>query len=90
MGLEPSIIGIDLGKRSFQLHGAAQDGAIAFRKKLTRVQLLKFLPKQPTCVVALEACATSHYWAREIGSMGHEVRLIPPVYVKPFVKRQKK
>lgn len=84
-----SIIGIDLGKRSFQLHGAASDGSVIFRKKLSRPQLLAFLADQPGCVVAMEACATSHFWGREIGDLGHQVRLIPPVYVKPFVKRQK-
>jgi transposase len=84
-----SIIGIDLGKRSFQLHGAASDGSVIFRKKLSRPQLLAFLAHQPGCTVAMEACATSHYWGREIGDLGHQVRLIPPVYVKPFVKRQK-
>ncbi|MCK5444489.1 MAG: IS110 family transposase [Rhodospirillaceae bacterium] len=84
-----SIVGIDLAKRSFQLHGAAPDGSVVFRKKLSRPQLLVFLAKLPRCIVAMEACATSHHWGREIGKLGHETRLIPPVYVKPFVKRQK-
>jgi len=84
-----SIIGIDLAKRSFQLHGAASDGSVAFRKKLSRPQLTAFLRELPECIVAMEACATSHYWGREIAKLGHETRLIPPVYVKPFVKRQK-
>ena len=86
---EVSIIGIDLAKRSFQLHGARADGSVAFRKKLSRGKVLAFLAAQPRCVVAMEACASAHYWGREIVKLGHEVRLIPPIYVKPFVKRQK-
>ena len=86
---EVSIIGIDLAKRSFQLHGAREDGSVAFRKKLSRGKLLDFVASQPRCVVAMEACASAHYWGREIMQLGHEVRLIPPIYVKPFVKRQK-
>ena len=84
-----SIIGIDLAKRSFQLHGARVDGSVAFRKKLSRGKLLAFLASHPLCVVAMEACASAHYWGREIMQLGHDVRLIPPIYVKPFVKRQK-
>jgi transposase len=84
-----TIVGIDLAKRVFQLHGAAADGSVVFRKKLSRAQLLGFLAKLPVCTVAMEACATSHHWGREIAKLGHAVRLIPPIYVKPFVKRQK-
>lgn len=86
---EVTIIGIDLAKRVFQLHGACQDGSVAFRKKLSRGQLLAFVARHPKCVIAMEACATAHGWGREFTKLGHEVRLIPPVYVKPFVKRQK-
>lgn len=86
---EITIIGVDLAKRVFQLHGARADGSVGFRKKLSRSQLLSFLAEQPRCVVAMEACATAHGWGREIESIGHTVRLIPPAYVKPFVKRQK-
>ena len=60
-----------------------------FRKKLRRAQVLPFFAGQARCLVAMEACASAHFWAREIGSLGHEVRLIPPAYVKPYVKRQK-
>lgn len=84
-----SIIGLDLAKRSFQMHGACADGAVAFRRKLSRDRFLAFLAEQPRCVVAMEACGGAHHWARAIRDMGHEVRLIPPAYVKPFVKRQK-
>jgi len=84
-----SIIGLDLAKRSFQLHGARADGGVAFRKKLSRDKVLTFLAKHPRCVVAMEACGSAHHWGRAIGASGHEVRLIPPAYVKPFIRRQK-
>jgi transposase len=86
---EVTIVGVDLAKRVFQAHGAAADGSVVFRKKLPRTQFLSFLAQQPICTVAMEACATSHHWGREIATLGHAIRLIPPVYVKPFVKRQK-
>lgn len=86
---EVNIIGIDLAKRVFQLHGAGANGSVVFRKKLSRAQLLPFLASQPRCTVAMEACATSHFWAREVAGLGHVPRLIAPIYVKPFVKRQK-
>lgn len=84
-----AIVGIDIAKQAFQLHGATADGSVAFRKKLPRGQLLSFLDGLSPCIVAMEACATGHHWGREIRALGHEVRLIPPIYVKPFVKRQK-
>jgi transposase len=84
-----TIIGIDLAKRVFQVHGATQDGRPVFRKKVSRAQFLGFLAKQSPAVVAMEACATAHGWGRAISGLGHEVRLIPPIYVKPFVRRQK-
>jgi transposase len=80
---------LDLAKNVFQAHGATASGAVVFRKKLRRDQVLAFLAGQPRCVVAMEACASAHYWGRAIRELGHEVRLIPPAYVKPFVKRQK-
>lgn len=84
-----SIIGLDLAKNVFQAHGAGPDGSVVFRRKLSRGQLLLFFEQQPRCVVAMEACASAHHWGRAIGALGHEVKLIPPAYVKPFVKRQK-
>ncbi len=84
---EVSIIGLDLAKNVFQAHGAGIDGSVIFRRKLSRAQLLKFMSEQPPCVV--EACASAHYWGRAISDLGHDIRLIPPAYVKPFVKRQK-
>lgn len=86
---EVSIIGLDLAKNVFQAHGAAADGSVVFRRKLSRSQVLRFFASQPRCTVALEACASAHHWARAIGALGHEVKLIAPGYVKPFVKRQK-
>ena len=86
---EVSMIGVDLAKSVFQLHGADASGAVVFRKKLRRSQVLTFLAGLPPCTVAMEACSSSHHWAREISAPGHAVRLIPPAYVKPFVKRQK-
>ena len=84
-----TIIGIDLAKRVFQVHAAAKDGRPVLRKKVSRAQLLGFLTKQPRAIVAMEACATAHEWGRTISGLGHDVRLIPPIYVKPFVRRQK-
>ena len=80
-------IGLDLAKHVFQIHGADAEGSPVVNRKLRRAQVLRFFEKQPACLVGLEACGSSHYWAREIAALGHEVRLIPPAYVKPFVKR---
>jgi len=82
-------LGIDLAKSVFQLHGVDADGNAVLKKKLRRGAVLDFLRELPPCLIGMEACATSHFWAREIGAFGHEVRLIPPAYVKPYVKRQK-
>lgn len=83
------IVGVDLAKRVFQVHGADKNGHVLFRKKLSRPQFQRFLASTPTCVVAMEACSTAHHWGREAGRLGHTVHLIPPGYVKPFVKRHK-
>jgi transposase len=86
---EVSIIGLDLAKNVFQVPGAAANGAVFFRRKPRRGQVLPFFAAKPASTVAMEACASAHHWARAIGDLGHTVKLIPPAYVKPFVKRQK-
>ena len=83
------MIGVDLAKSVFQLHGASMTGQPKFRKKLSRQGFAEFMSKQPPAIIVMEACGSAHYWAREISSLGHEVKLIAPQYVKPFVKRQK-
>ncbi|SEP02269.1 Transposase [Salinihabitans flavidus] len=86
---EISILAIDLAKGSFQVCGVTADGAVVFNRSVTRPRLYQLLAEQARCVVAMEACATSHHWGRVAESHGHKVRLIPAAYVKPFVKRQK-
>ncbi|MDR7260404.1 transposase [Sphingomonas sp. BE270] len=86
---EVTTIGLDIAKNVFHAHGADRTGRTVFSRKLTRGKLLNFFVSQPRCTVALEACGGAHHWARELRAMGHEVRLIPPAYVKPFVKRHK-
>src|SRR5215472_3136498 len=85
---QATTIGLDIAKHVFHLHGADAAGHVLFRKRITRAKLLGFLAAQARCVVAMEACAGAHYWAREIAKLGHHVRLIAPIYVKPFIKRQ--
>ncbi len=87
--MEVSTIGLDIAKSVFQVHGVDGSGATVMRRQLRRRQLLGFFAKQPPCLVGMEACATAPHWAREIGALGHEVRLMPPHYVKPYVKRNK-
>ena len=86
---QASTIGLDIAKWVFQAHGADATGRVVFRKRLVRAKVLEFFAGQPPCLVALEACGGAHYWARELGKLGHTVRLIPPAYVKPFVKSNK-
>jgi transposase len=77
-------IGLDLAKSVFQIHGVDATGQVVVRKSLRRSQMLPFFSKLPSCLVGIEACGTSHHWARELIKLGHEVRLMPPAYVKPY------
>jgi transposase len=87
--MEIKTLGIDLAKSVFQLHGVDAAGAVVLRKKLRRAAVLDVLRGLPPCLIGTEACASSHHRARAIAALGHEVRLIPPAYVKPYVKRHK-
>ena len=87
--MKDTMIGVDLAKRVFQIHGASTTGQVKFRKKLTREQFRRFMSEQPACIVVFEACGSASYWAREMEALGHDVKLIAPQYVRPFVKRQK-
>lgn len=87
--MEITTIGLDLAKSIFQVHAVDGAGSVVVRKALRRRQVLPFFAKLPPCLVGLEACGTSHHWARELIKLGHEVRLMPPAYVKPYVKRGK-
>jgi transposase len=87
--MEITTIGLDLAKNFFQVHGIDAAGAVIVRKALRRSQMLPFFSRLSPCLVGMEACGTSHYWARELIRMGHQVRLMPPAYVKPYVKRGK-
>lgn len=82
-------IGLDIAKSVFQVHGVNADGQVVIRRKLKRRYVLTFFEKLPACLVGIEACATSHHWSRELQALGHRVRLMPPAYVRPYVKRQK-
>ena len=86
---EITTIGLDIAKSVFQVHGIDASGAVIVRRQLRRRQVLPFFRKLPACVIGIEACATSHHWARELEKLGHEVKLMPPRYVKPYVKRNK-
>ncbi|MGY3333787.1 transposase [Mesorhizobium sp. USDA 4775] len=87
--MKNTMIGVDLAKNVFQLQGATMTGDLKFRKKLTRSRFRQFMSCQPPAVVVMEACGSASYWAREMVKLGHEVKLIAPQYVRPFVKRQK-
>lgn len=87
--MKDTMIGVDLAKNVFVLHGTSIAGELKFRKKLTRGQFLRFMVDQPLALVVMEACGSAHHWARELVKLGHEVKLIAPQYVRPFVKRQK-
>ena len=82
-------IGLDIAKSVFQVHGVDAEGKVIIRRQLKRRYVLAFFQKLPPCLVGIEACASSHHWSRELKALGHTVRLMPPAYVKPYVKRQK-
>jgi transposase len=83
------VVGLDLAKQVFQVHAITSEGAVVVRRQLRRSQVLTFFSELPSCLVGMEACGGAHFWAREIMALGHEVRLMPPSYVKPYVKRGK-
>jgi transposase len=84
-----STVGLDIAKSVFQVHGVNDAGQVVIRRQLKRRYVLAFFQKLPPCLVGIEACASSHHWSRQLKARGHTVRLMPPAYVKPYVKRQK-
>jgi len=84
-----TIIGLDIAKNVFQVHGVDAGGALVVAKAVRRGQLLGFFASLPPCVVGIEACSSAHHWARSLLELGHQVKLIPPAYVKPYVRRNK-
>jgi transposase len=82
-------IGLDIARSVFQVHGISATGEVLIRCQVRRGQVLKFFASLPPCLIGIEACASAHHWSRELQSLGHEVKLMPPAYVKPYVKRQK-
>ncbi len=84
-----TVVGLDIAKSVFQVHGVDALGSVVVRRQLKRRYVVAFFKKLQPCLVGIEACATSHHWSRELQALGHTVRLIPPAYVKPYVKRQK-
>ncbi|MEP2983955.1 MAG: IS110 family transposase [Sulfitobacter sp.] len=87
--MQVTTVVLDLAKNIFQVHGVTENGEVAFNQALRRAQLFAFFEKLPPCLVGMEACGSSHYWARQLSKLGHDVRLIPAMYVKPYVKRGK-
>ena len=87
--MQPSTIGLDLAKHVFQVHGVAADGQVVLRRQLRRSELLRFFRALPPCLVGMEACASAHYWARQLSALGHTIRLMPATFVKPYAKRGK-
>ena len=82
-------VGLDIAKSVFQVHGIDAVGQVVIRRQLKRRYVLAFFQKLAPCLIGIEACASSHHWSRELQALGHTVRLMPPAYVKPYVKRQK-
>ena len=87
--MQITTIGLDIAKNLFQLHGVDSEGQVVLRQKIRRDKLLEVLGGLEPCLVGIEACATAHHWAREIAALGYEVHLMPPTYVKAYVKRNK-
>ena len=81
-------IGLDIAKNVFQIHGIDESGVVILRRSLRRGQMPAFFDNLPPCLIGMEACATAHHWARTLMALGHEVRQIPPAYVKPYLRRQ--
>src|ERR1700720_270893 len=85
-----TMIGLDTAKSVFQVHGVNEAGKVEIRRKLRRSELIPFFEKQEGCIIAMEACGAAHHWARILSSLGHEVKLVAPEAVRPFVKKGKK
>ena len=86
---EISTIGLDIAKSVFQVHGVDVDGAVVIRKRVSRAKVLEFFSTLPCCLVGIEACPSAHHWSRQLQALGHTVRLMPPSYVKAYLKRSK-
>ena len=84
-----STIGLDIAKSVFQVHGVDVDGAVVIRKRISRAKVLEFFVSLPSCLIGIEACPTAHHWSRKLQALGHTVRLMPPSYVKAYLKRGK-
>src|SRR4051795_545654 len=87
--MQITTVGLDIAKNLFQVHGADVQGRVLPKRKLARGKVLEFFATLPACLVGLEACGAAHYWARELTRLGHQVRLMPPQYVRPYVKTNK-
>src|SRR3954471_5313203 len=86
---EVSTIGLDIAKSVFQVHGVDVAGAVVIRKRISRAKVLEYFGELPPCLVGIEACPSAHHWGRELQALGHQVRLVPPSYVKAYLKRSK-
>src|SRR5690242_18760214 len=87
--MQPATVGIDIAKHVFPVHGVSEDGEVILQKRLRRDEVLRFFGQLDPCLIGMEACGTSHYWARELQAFGHQVRLMPPTYVKAYIRRNK-
>ena len=85
---EVSTIGLDIAKSIFQVHGVDVDGAVVIRRRISRAKLLEFFATLPACLIGIEACPSAHYWRRRLQTLGHTVKLMPPSYVKAYLKRK--